>query len=162
MLTRTTIEYLRRRSFDPSAERWTSYLPLGGNYWSDEIPDFKALAALSDGASDEVFRLMGIRLQIWNGEVLSDEDQAFWNAATAQAPDCPVFQRLTISEDDREAQLAAERSMLEFVEALADGADEFEIDQEGRLSATFDLSKEDRQPAWKRLSKNIYENIFFL
>ena len=151
MLTSTTIEYLRGRKLDPAAVRRDCYIPLAGIYWSDEIPDFKTLGMLPEKVSEQVFRLMAIRQQIWNGDVLSGEDQAFWNAATAEAPDCPIFQRLAIAEDDREAQLAAESSVLEFFEALAEHADEVEIDQDGRWSARFDLTKEDRQPAWKRL-----------
>ena len=151
MLTSTTIEYLRGRRLDPAAERRDCYLALGGIYWSDEIPDFKTLGMLPDEVSEQVFRLMAIRQQIWNGEDLPGKDRALWNAAIAQAPDCPIFQRLTIAADDREAQSAAQSSVLEFFEALAGCADEIEIDRDGKFSARFDLTKECRQPVWKRL-----------
>lgn len=151
MLTSTTIEYLRSRRLDPAAERRVWFLPLAGIYWSDEIPDFKTLRMLPDEASEQVFRLMAIRQQIWNGDALPGEDQAFWKEAVAEAPDCPIFQRLAITQDDREEQTATESSVLEFFEALAGCADEVEIDQDGRFSARIDLPKDDRQPAWKRL-----------
>ena len=151
MLKNTAVEYLRGLTYDPSAERYSSILPLGAIYWSDEIPDFKALHELPEEVSDQIFRLMIIRLQVWDDETLSVEDQAFWDDALAQVPDSPLFQRLTLSGEDRAAQLETECSALEFIEQLAATADKFKIDQDGSFSATYDLTKEDRQPVWKRV-----------
>jgi len=151
MLKNATVEYLRGLTYDPSAERLSCFLPLAGIYWSDEIPDFKALGKLPKDVSDQVFRLMGVRMQVWNDGVLSVEDQELWNDALAQVPDCPLFQRLTISEEDRKEQLDVERETLGFFECLAGTADEFSVDQDGSFSATFDLTKDDRRPVWKRL-----------
>ena len=151
MLRKAAVDHLRGLKYDPSAERHCSILPLGAIYWSDEIPDFKALSEMSEEVSDQVFRLMNIRLHIWDDKALSAEDQAFWDEALAQVPDCPMFQRLALSEEDREAQSDTERSALDVIEQLASSANEFRVNQDGSFSATYDLTKGERQPVWRRL-----------
>ena len=152
MLTETTVEFLRAQRHDPSAERRTCMLPLAGIYWSDEIPDPDALTDLPDNASDQVFRLMGIRMQKWNAKRISDDDEAFWNEALAEAPDNPIFKRLTLSGEDRAAQLDVEHSVLEVFETLIEDADDFKIDKDGRFSLVFDLEKDKRKSIWQRLA----------
>jgi len=150
MLKQTTEDYLRGLTYEPTAERYSMFMPLGTIYWSDEIPDMKALSELPDEGHEQVFRLMNIRAQLWNDEFLRVDDQVLWDDAQAKVPLCPLFQRLSLSKEDRDAQAEAEDSTREFIEHLATTADEFTLDEDGNMSAKFDLTKGHRQPAWRR------------
>ncbi|MEM9634681.1 MAG: hypothetical protein AAGA50_25345 [Pseudomonadota bacterium] len=148
MLTRNTIEFLRSRSYEPDAERLWLALPFSSIYWSDEIPDFASLRQLSDECYEQVLRLLGIRLQIWNEVDLAIEDQEFWNAAIALVPDCPIFLRLVLSEQDRETQLNVEQTTDQFLDEMAEAADHFKIDQDGNWSALFHGDQEVQATTW--------------
>jgi hypothetical protein len=87
-------------------------------------------------------------LRIWNDVDLAKEDQEFWNAAITFVPDCPVFLRLALSEEDREAQQIAEQTADEFLDEMTVAADEFEIDGDGNWSATFSGDQEVQRAAW--------------
>jgi hypothetical protein len=125
-------------------------IPMGGIYWSDEIPDFRALMDVLEPDRKQIYRLFAIRFKIWAGEVLSDDDQSYWNAAKQLIPDYPVFHRIRISDRDRAAQAAAEQEAVAGFEALLTGADEIKINDDGSFSATFDLTKGQPQSLWQR------------
>lgn len=150
MLSVTTVDYLRTLHFDPSSERLSFFLPLSVIYWSDEIPDASTLKRPQDGTYDQIMLLLRIRLQLWFGETVSVDDQAFWNAAVQCSPDCPIFQRLSLTEEDFEAQYDAEQLASEFLDGFAEAADVFEIDDQGNWSATFKANQTVRRSVWRR------------
>jgi hypothetical protein len=150
MLTEGALKYLRPLRFNPSAERHSCVIPMGGIYWSDEIPDFRALMDVPESDRKQIYRLFAIRFKLWDGEELSDDDRSYWSAAQQLVPDYPVFHRVQISDRDRAAQAAAEQEAVAGFEALFDGADEVKINDDGSFSATFDLTKEKPQPWWHR------------
>jgi hypothetical protein len=61
-------------------------------------------------------------MRIWDEERLSPEDQGFWERARDQLPDCPIFKRLVLSEDDQEAQEEVFAEVAEFF-SRADGVE---------------------------------------
>jgi hypothetical protein len=150
MLTEGALNYLRPLRFNPTAERLSCMIPMGGIYWSDEIPDFHALMTVSESDRKEIYRLFAIRFKLWAGEELTDDEQSYWNDARELVPDYPVFHRIRISDGDRAAQAAAEEEAIAGFEALFGGADEVKMNDDGSFSATFDLTKEKRHSWWQR------------
>ncbi|MEM7392569.1 MAG: hypothetical protein AAF492_09480, partial [Verrucomicrobiota bacterium] len=144
-----------------TAERQTCVLPLGGIYWDDEIPEFRALMDIPESDRLSILNLFRIRFKIWDGEPPSGEDKVFWDVARNQVPDYPLFRRLELSEDDRAAQEHVERSAEEGFEALFADADEVSVTEENgfqSFSVTFDLTKEvggsaSPKPWWRRVFK---------
>lgn len=158
MLSGSTIVQLNARPYRANAKWRACFLPIRGIYWEDEIPDITRLGKLPDEDKKQVLRLFGIRLRIWKGEALSDRDREFWDEVLSQVPDWAFFQRLRVSADELQAQVAAERSSDNVVEALSICADEFSTSEEDGVqsfSATIDLTKEDwaqpKQSWWKRM-----------
>jgi hypothetical protein len=102
-LTDTVIAILNRLTMRPDAVRsWIFFFPVGNIFWNDEMPDYPDKASFSAIERKMVHRLFEIRRKIWHGADLSAEDAAFWEAARSEAPDWALFQRLSLSDDDRE------------------------------------------------------------
>jgi len=137
-------------------------LPLGSIYWEDEIPDVAGLMKLTQDDQSQVWRIFAIRLKLWDGTTLADDERQFWAAAVQQVPDCPMFQRLKLSMDEQQARAEAEQGCAQEFESFLSDADRVTVskDRNGlqEFSATFDLAK-DRSAAdkkgswWKRLFK---------
>lgn len=156
MLSSRAHEYLSGLRFDPCAERRWCNIPLGGIYWSDEIPDFKELHRFSEEDRQGIYRLFSIRFQLWSGARLSAEDDIFWCYCERAYPECPIFRRTTLTPDDRKAQDECEAETIKAFDALFGGADKLEVktglNGEQVFSATYDLTRDDPPvPFWKRL-----------
>jgi hypothetical protein len=145
MLTEGALGYFRSLKYDPNAERRLSIMPLGGIFWVDEIPDFRALSGLARADRDAIHRLFAIRFKLWDGEELEDDDRAYWDAVCAEVPGCPVIHRVDLSPDDRKAQAAVEKETLAFADAVASVADDVSVSDDGGFVATIDLTKEESQ-----------------
>ncbi len=152
MFTEQAKEYLDKLTYKASAERDTSNVPLGGIYWKDEIPDWDAFHELPEEDKNNILRLFSIRFEIWDGTVLSAESAAYWAEARSLFPRCPIFQRLMLSADDKQAQEAVMKEAESFLDALFSGATDLTLaDGNGitQISGTYRLSSEgdsDKQP----------------
>jgi len=150
MLSDIAVNYLSPLEYRPDAERRSCVLPLGGIYWSDEIPDFRHLLEVPENDRNLIYRLFSIRFKIWDGDDLSGDDQQFWDTARSQVSGYPLFRRLQLSPEDRLAQDRMEQDALASLEALFAGAERIAIttDKHGfqSFSATFDLTKDDVPP----------------
>jgi hypothetical protein len=148
-------EYLGRLRFDQRAKRQCCLIPLGGIYWSDEIPDFQALLRVPDDERQSIYRLFSIRFRLWAKEVLSSDDDIFWCYCEKMYPECPILRRSTLGPEDQKAQDDCVAETIKGFDALFSGADKVEV-KDGphgmnSFSATFDLTKEDAPvPFWKR------------
>ena len=129
MLAPATVEYLTSLEYREDAERRVCWLPLGGIYWEDEIPDFKELLRLDEADRILVYRLFSIRFRVWEQQELSTEQQDFWESARSQVPNCPIFRRLDLSQEDRQAQLQVQQEAIEGFRDLMSNADAFEINE---------------------------------
>ena len=70
-----------------------------------------------------IFAMFGIRLKVWDREVLNAQDQRLWDAVKSQVPDWALFHRLNLNEEQKQAREEAERQVeLEF-ESLSDDSD---------------------------------------
>jgi hypothetical protein len=160
MLTDRAIAYLQPLTFSTTAARLNCFIPLGGIYWNDEIPDFDALLEIPEQDRLGIYKLFSIRFRIWKGEELDAAEKMFWEEARGQVPDYALFHRLKLSDEERTAQEQLETEMGEVFEAMFDCADEVSVSMEDgspSFSATFDLTKKDglsvvaKKPWWKRI-----------
>jgi hypothetical protein len=139
MISDETKKYLASLVYSKDAQRIGSIMPLGGIYWKDEIPDFPALRQLPDHVKGEIYRIIRIRYDLWDDKELSPEDIKFLEFARLQVPDCPIFQRLVLSEDDRLAQKSTRGELSDIHEMMAERSEttEMEMNKDGTVSTTW-------------------------
>jgi hypothetical protein len=156
MMSSHAHQYLSGLRFDPKAVRQCCMIPLGGIYWSDEIPDFDTLTQMQEDDRQCIYRLFSIRFRVWAKEKLSPEDDIFWCYCERTYPECPIVRRSILDPDDQKAQDECVAETIKGFDALFSGADKVEIEDGPHgthdFSATFDLTKEDRPVSfWKRI-----------
>src|SRR5262250_1618841 len=100
-LTEDTARKINALRYDQRAEIIYCALPLGSIYFSDEVPD----GLLPEHVADfiQVMRVLGIRVNFWDGLAPSEEDQAIWEEARKRFPDWPIFKRLELRAEHRKA-----------------------------------------------------------
>ena len=134
MLTAHTTHYLKGLAYNPSAERIPCIIPLGGIYWSDEIPDFDTFFEFPEDDQASILRLFSIRFTIWAGHELAKDDASYWEEARTLFPHCPIFRRLQLSPDDQKAQEATMKNAEEFFDAMFSGATDATISESKGLT----------------------------
>lgn len=144
-LSPSVVAYLSALSYRPDAARQVCWIPLGGLYWEDEIPDIRDLMQLTEDDQLQLFRLFAIRYKLWEGEGLNAEDRQFWDGSRSQVPHAPIFQRLQLSAADKKAHAEARQASTDALETLFADADRVTLTEHGSgvqtFSATFDLTK---------------------
>jgi hypothetical protein len=117
-------------------------IPLASIFWDDEMPDYQQLMKLSDDERRVIWRLFGIRFRIWDREVLSTEDQRFWEEALREMPSWAAFRRLSLSAEDQMARENAQQMAEEEFEDIFESADQVQVVEKGHgiksVSVTFD------------------------
>ena len=107
-----------------------------------------------------IYKLFSIRFEIWDSKTISESDQTFWDEARALVPEYPLFRRLQLSTEDRQAQDEVECKAIAGFEALCAGAKEVQVTKNehgfNSFSVTIDLTKDQgteagRHSWWKRL-----------
>ena len=155
MLSPTTLEYLSTLTYRADAKRAVCWLPLAGIYWDDELPDIPKLMKIPEEDRKKIFRLFGLRVEIWRGDPLSSEDQQFWDTAQSLLPGWALFRRQRVSIDDQQAQEQAEQATTQALEAWFADADHAEITEKDGIQSfflTFDLAKLPQKPSfWERI-----------
>jgi len=122
MLSEKAVALLMALPYQPDAKWRVSILPFGSIYWEDEMPSLCDLLAQQHDAL-VIFAMFGIRLKVWDREVLNAQDQRLWDAVKSQVPDWALFHRLNLNEEQKQAREEAERQVeLEF-ESLSDDSD---------------------------------------
>jgi len=162
MLTEATTTMLSALTYRAGAKRRVCVLPLGGIYWDDELPELRELTKIPQGDHGDIFRLLGIRSRLWRGEILSANDQQFWDGMQALVPSWAAFQRTQVSPEDLQADEDAQRETMEGLKAWFSDADEVSVSEKDGLehfSLTFDLTKSERaaranEPWWKRIFRS--------
>ncbi|MGE5323447.1 MAG: hypothetical protein ACM3SW_11320 [Actinomycetota bacterium] len=164
MLSPNTLAYLSTLTYRADAKRLVCILPLGSIYWDDEMPPMWELVRVPEADREEVLRVFALRMKIWDREILSEDDQQFWDSVRSAAPSWAIFQRLELSPGDQRERAEAEQACAkEFEEFLAD-ADEVTV-SEGKsglqsFSATFRLTEDEptdrkRPSFWSRMYKKL-------
>lgn len=111
MLSKSAVEFLSPMTYQDDAKRCYCILPFGSIYWDDEIPDFEALHSLGKQDYRAISGLFVIRSKLWRAEELTDQEEQYWEAAKSQLLNYPLFHRLELSVEDREAQDDLEASV---------------------------------------------------
>ena len=70
-----------------------------------------------------MFKIFGMRIQLWDGKQLDSEEQQLWDTVRHQVPNWPLFQRLNLSETQRVARREAERQVEQEFESLGSDPD---------------------------------------
>jgi len=86
------------------------------------MPEMRDMLDIKDMGT--VFRMFGIRLQLWDNEALSAEDRQLWDAVQRQVPDWALFKRMNLSEEQRAAREKAEQQVQQEFDSF--GADDDE------------------------------------
>jgi hypothetical protein len=149
MLSATTLGYLSTLTYRADARRQVCWWPLKGIYWDDELPRIHCLTEIPAQDRAQILWLFGIRVRIWKGETLPEEDQQFWDATESQVAGWAFFQRQKVSAHDRQDQEQVERETSEALTVLVADADEVRISEEDGIqgiSLVFDLTKEHSVP----------------
>src|SRR6266852_4299752 len=108
MLSERTVAVLSALQYRPDAGWGVNILPFGSILWNDEMPP---VGDLFDQPADVaiIFRMFGIRIQLWDSEVLNLQDRQLWDAVQHQVPNWPLFKRLSLSGVQRGAREEAEQ-----------------------------------------------------
>jgi len=149
-LTDAVADVLNRLTLRPDAARsWVFFIGDGSIFWQDEMPSHEVKSKFSTAEHKMVDRLFEIRRKIWRGAELSSEDEAFWAAARSEAPDWALFQRLSLSDDDRKYLQEVEEEAEKEFQTMCARADKVEVRDKGdgveEISLIFDLTK-NREP----------------
>ena len=86
------------------------------------MPEMRDMLDLQDMTT--VLRMFGIRLQLWDNEVLNAEDRQLWDSVKRQVPDWALFKRLSLSDEQRAEREKAEQQVQRELESLDAGHDE--------------------------------------
>ena len=120
MLSERMVAVLSALPYRPDAEWGVNILPFGSVYWKDEMPEMRDMLDIEDMTT--VHRMFGIRLQLWDNEVLNAEDRQLWDAVKRQLPEWALFKRLSLSDEQKAAREKAEQQVQQEFESL--GADD--------------------------------------
>src|ERR1044071_7578907 len=123
MLSEKGVALLASLSYRRDANWEVNILPFGSIYWTDEMPSVSDLLDKQDDMFI-IHAMFGIRLKIWEGEVLSAQDQRLWDAVKSQAPRWALFSRLDLNDEQKRARKEAERQVEREFESLSDDSDD--------------------------------------
>ena len=122
MLSEKIVAAISTLSYQSDAEWEVNILPFGSVYWKDEMPSIGELFDKPDDMA-VIFKIFGMRIQLWDGKPLDSEEQQLWDAVRHQVPNWPLFKRLDLSEAQRVARQEAERQVEEEFESLGSDPD---------------------------------------
>jgi hypothetical protein len=158
-LSADVVAYLANLTYRAEAKQGVCWIPLGGLYWKDELPEIPELMRLAEGDRYQILRLFSIRYRLWDGEPMSADDQQFWSESHSQVPNWAFFRRLSLTPAEMQAHRAARQASDDVFEELFADADKVTVTDCGHgiqsFSATFDLTKNEVKTAekeswWKR------------
>src|ERR1700722_6508420 len=142
MLSDATSAILNTLTYRADARMGFSLMPMGGIFWEDELPNHNQfLLKIPEDDKRHIIRLFGIRVRLWNGQTLGNEDRQFWDTMQLLAPYWAFFERLSVSADELYEQEKVAKAADEVYEALFEDADKVEITEQDGLqhfSARFD------------------------
>jgi len=119
-LSEKAVSLLTALRYEPSAAWGVNILPFGSIFWLDEMP---SMAELFENTSDAslIHSMFGLRLKLWDGQALNAEDQQLWDSVKAQVPEWPLFKRLCLSSEQKQAREQAELEVQNAFESLSEG-----------------------------------------
>src|SRR5258708_39657928 len=109
MLSEKAVALLVALPYRPDAGWGVNILPFGSIYWEDEMPSLRDLSDEQDLLI--IHAMFGMRLKLWDREVLDAQDQRLWDAVRSQVPHWALFHRLTLNEEQKQAREKTERQV---------------------------------------------------
>jgi hypothetical protein len=122
MLSEKAVALIAALPYRPDAEWEVNILPFGSMYWKDEMPSLRDLLDKQDHALI-IHAMFGIRLKLWDREVLNAQDQRLWDAVKSQVPYWALFHRLHLNDEQKQARKEAEQQVEREFESLSDDSD---------------------------------------
>jgi len=110
MLSEKTVKALTNLKYRSDSDWSVNILPFGSIFWHDEMLKMADLLE-QEGDSLIIHRMFAIRIKIWDGEVLDDQERKIWDSVKLQLPDWALFKRLTLSPEQKLAREQAERQV---------------------------------------------------
>jgi hypothetical protein len=165
MLSKATATYLNMLTYRADAGVGSSWMPLGGIYWEDELPEHNQFfLRIPEGDRHDILRLFGIRVRLWSGQALGREDQQFWDTTQSLVPRWAFFKRLMVSADELHAQEELAKAAEEVFEALCADADQVEVTEKDGVQEYFvtrNLYKtsdavQKKKSLWERLLRRLH------
>ena len=86
------------------------------------MPDIRQLIRCQEQDRKEILQMFSLRLKVWDGEPLSDDETQLWESIRSQVPAWPLFRRLNLTDEHKLARQEAEEQ----------DAQEFESDSANR------------------------------
>ena len=119
-LSEKAVSMLTALQYEPGAAWGVNVVPFGSVFWLDEMP---SMAELSESTDDTflIHSMFGLRLKLWDGQALNAEDQQLWDSVKAQVPEWPLFKRLCLSSEQKQAREQAELQVQHAFESLSEG-----------------------------------------
>lgn len=153
------LQTYRSLTFDDSAEPQQCYHPFETIFWPDEHPDDGPIIGNDDESNKSIILLVHARTAFWESEQVPGELQHFWDEACELIPSWPGFQRMYLTDEEKQAAAACKQRADEFyndmTQALEELAEEVQVqDDEGfaRYSARIELAgfrSKKKKPWWK-------------
>jgi len=111
MLSEPAVKELAGLAIKADAEWMVNVFPFGSVYWADEMPDIRQLVHCHEQDRKEILQTFSIRLKVWDGKVLSDDETRLWESMLDQVPSRPLFRRLNLTEDHAVSRRKAEKQV---------------------------------------------------
>ncbi len=119
-LSQIAVLMLSALQYDPSAGCGFNVTEFGSIFWNDEMPPMELFMNAGDGFL--IYSMFALRLNIWDGEALTAEDQQLWDSVKAQVPDWAFFKRLSLTNEQKQAREQAETDVQFVLDVLRDYA----------------------------------------
>jgi|ERR1700722_6809836 len=119
-LSQKAVSMLTLLRYEPGSAWGVNMLPFGSIFWLDEMP---SIAELFENTHDAflIHSMFALRLKLWDGRALDADEQRLWDSVKAQVPDWPLFKRLSLSSEQKQAREQAELDVQRSFESLSEG-----------------------------------------
>jgi hypothetical protein len=67
-----------------------------------------------------IHSMFDLRLQLWDGETLSQQNQQVWDTVRNQVPQWALFHRLNLNDEQKQARKEAEEQVQKEFDSLSD------------------------------------------
>ncbi len=116
-LSAVTVFMLSALQHDPQAGWGLDVAGFQSIFWHDEMPDPEVLSCNRDDRF-LIYSMFALRLEIWDGRAFTPEGQRLWDSVKAQVPDWPLFKRLSLTDEQKQAREEAETAVRDIYDML--------------------------------------------
>lgn len=130
------LELYRGLKFDSKCEYSHCIIPFNSITWPDEHPeDGGWMDDSGEGQHTQcqrsILQMLNAREALWSGQEVPAELQRLWDGARQTLPHWPGFHRLSIGEEEHEANRACEDELTDLFDSCEPGTLSLEETEEG-------------------------------